>query len=114
MLKCGCQIRAARGLLAWTRRDLATAAALHPNAIAYWEARDRIPVGHYREPHACRRIRDALAKAGVLTFTSPSPGVRIGSKAQFLDTYARVRARGNPRNITEPAAVTRQPEASKQ
>ena len=86
MIAMGAQIRAGRALLSWTRRDLALAARLHRNAIAYWERRTRIPVGQFREPHACRRMREAFEHAGVIVFIEPAPGVRLGSGHNFLTT----------------------------
>lgn len=68
----GPQIRAGRALLGWRRTDLARAANLHPNAVAYWERRERLP---RREEVVCRRIREALAQAGVVAVTVPAPGV---------------------------------------
>lgn len=68
----GPQIRAGRALLGWRRTDLAKAANLHPNAVAYWERRERLP---RREEVGCRRIREALAQAGVVAVTVPAPGV---------------------------------------
>ena len=69
----GSQIRAARALLGWRRKDLATAANLHPNAVSYWEKRAKLP--SRTEPSACKRMRQALAGAGVVTINSPAPGV---------------------------------------
>ena len=68
----GPQIRAGRALLGWRRADLAKAASLHPNAVAYWERRERLP---RREQVGCRRIREALAQAGVVAVIVPAPGV---------------------------------------
>lgn len=68
----GLQIRAGRALLGWRRTDLARAANLHPNAVAYWERRERLP---RREEVGCRRIREALAQAGVVAVNVPAPGV---------------------------------------
>lgn len=76
MIVSGKQIRAARALLSWTQAQLAEAAKLHPNAIAYWEGREQIPWGLYRQPWACRRIREALLIAGVDFLQSPVVGVR--------------------------------------
>ena len=69
----GSQIRAARALLGWRREDLATAANLHPNAVSYWEKRAELP--SRTEPSACKRMRQALAGAGIVTVNSPAPGV---------------------------------------
>lgn len=71
-IRTGPQIRAGRALLGWRRTDLARAASLHPNAVAYWERRERLP---RREQVGCRRIREALAQAGVVAVTIPAPGV---------------------------------------
>jgi transcriptional regulator with XRE-family HTH domain len=71
----GAQIRAARALLGWRRKDLSAAAKLHPNAVGYWEKRRAIPAGAFREPHACKRMREALERAGVQFVTDPGRGV---------------------------------------
>lgn len=68
----GAQIRAARALLGWRRVDLAAAAGLHRNAVAYWERQQRMPRS---EPFACRKMRAALLSAGVVTVSTPAPGV---------------------------------------
>ena len=96
MIVTGAQIRAARALLGWTRAELATAANLHRNAVAYWELRATIPTGHYREPHACRLIRKALLVAGVEIFMAP-PGVRLvlGHNNADVRTGARDRVMGS-------------------
>lgn len=70
----GAQIRAGRALLGWRRTDLAKAANLHPNAVAYWERRERLP---HREEVGCRRIREALSHAGVVVVSAPAPGVGL-------------------------------------
>ena len=74
----GAQIRAARALLGWTRQELAAAARLHPNAVAYWERHAVIPSppdGNL--PFACRRIAHALRRAGVVMVSQPGPGVAL-------------------------------------
>ena len=71
-LVTGAQIKAARALLGWRRIDLAAAAGLHRNAVAYWEGQPRMP---RREPFACRKMRTALLSAGVVTVSTPAPGV---------------------------------------
>lgn len=71
-LVTGAQIKAARALLGWRRVDLAAAAGLHRNAVAYWEGQPRMP---RREPFACRKMRTALLSAGVVTVSTPAPGV---------------------------------------
>lgn len=71
-LVAGSQIKAARALLGWRRIDLAAAAGLHRNAVAYWEGQQRIPRS---EPFACRKMRHALLSAGVVTVSTPAPCV---------------------------------------
>ena len=88
----GTQIGAARALLGWSRAQLASAAGLHINAIRYWEAKIGIPVR--REPHACRRIREALLHAGVEFIGHAKPGVRLVENANFvMKPPSRARAR---------------------
>jgi hypothetical protein len=68
----GSQIRAARALLARRRKDLSSATNLHPNAVAYWERRDVIPVDA-SEPHARRRTsstRSTLQRSPTRTATA--------------------------------------------
>lgn len=68
----GAQIKGGRALLGWRRADLAEAAGLHVNSIAYWEGQQRMPRS---EPFACRKMRAALLLAGVVTVSTPAPGV---------------------------------------
>lgn len=68
----GAQIKGARALLGWRRVDLAKAAGLHRNAVAYWEGQQRMPRS---EPFACQKMRAALLSAGVVTVSTPAPGV---------------------------------------
>jgi transcriptional regulator with XRE-family HTH domain len=75
MIATGRQIAAARALLGWSQEDLADAAGLHVNSVAYWERHEAIP--SYRAPVACERIANALLDAGAETFLKPSPGVRL-------------------------------------
>jgi hypothetical protein len=65
------------GLLGWRRRDLSAAAQLHPNAVGYWEKRRAIPAGVFSEPHACKRMREALESAGIQFVTDPGPGAAL-------------------------------------
>ena len=67
----GKQIRAARTLLGWRRSDLAAAAGLHVNAVAYWEKHDTLPASEV----GCVRIKRALFDAGVMAINSPTIGV---------------------------------------
>jgi hypothetical protein len=91
MIVTGSQIRAARALLGWTRRDLARASKLHPNAVAYWEGRSEIPTGGWRTPVACRRMHEALLAAGVDFLVLPAIGVRLVATHNFC-TRTRRRA----------------------
>jgi hypothetical protein len=86
-LVSGAQIKAARALLGWRRIDLAAAAGLHRNAVAYWEGQRRMPRS---EPFACQKMRAALLSAGVVTVSTPAPGVCLLS--------------AGPRHTVEPAA----------
>jgi hypothetical protein len=93
MIVRGNQIRAARALLNWTRSQLAKAAGVHANAVAYWEGRKQIPWGVYRQPWACRRIHEALRKAGVDFLPSPVVGVRlVATHNNCTSTRRRARA----------------------
>jgi DNA-binding XRE family transcriptional regulator len=78
-LKTGAQIRAGRALLGWRRDDLAAAAGLHRNAIAYWEWHDKLP---RKEPSTCARIRKAFHDAGVTVVNAPAPGVCLITAGQ--------------------------------
>lgn len=86
-ISTGAQIRAARALLGWTRQELAAAAGLHRNAVAYWERAVAIPPplpsGRRTslEPHACRLIREALEHAGVAIIAVPAAGVCLRAPA---------------------------------
>lgn len=75
MIATGAQIRAGRALLGWRQRDLAEAAGLHPKAVAYWER--KAIMRRRGEEVGVGRIRQAFEAAGVVVFTSPSPGARL-------------------------------------
>ena len=77
-IKTGAQIRAARALLGWRRKDLALRANLHSNAVAYWERHEKLPRHEQVGP---RRIREALFCAGVVAVSSPAPGVCLIPRA---------------------------------
>lgn len=81
MFSTGSQIRAARALLGWHRDDLAAAAKLHSNSVAYWEAKASIPTCY--EPVGCMMMREALERAGVVPIADPGPGVQFVDEAQF-------------------------------
>ena len=116
----GSQIKAARGLLGWSQHDLAEAASLHTNAVAYWEQTVAIPTGRH-EPHACARIRHAFHHAGVEFVGHAKPGVRLVQNDNYCGRPpSRARARHGVKHLlpswtmpartkTVPSVVTRQP-----
>ena len=63
------QVRAARGLLGWTVRDLANAAGIHRNTVNNFE-RER----YAGRPETIAAMRKALEKAGVQFLTG---GVKL-------------------------------------
>lgn len=97
----GCQIRAARALLGWSRAQLAGAAGLHGNSITYWEETPVIRTGR-REPHACAGIREALHRAGVEFIGHAKPGVRLCQNAYFV---TRPPSRARPRHGVKPISL---------
>ena len=60
-------VRAARGLLGWTLRDLAKASGIHYNTINSFSGR----------PETIAAMRKALEKAGVEFTNGKRPGVRM-------------------------------------
>ncbi|MGM0584455.1 MAG: helix-turn-helix transcriptional regulator [Pseudomonadota bacterium] len=70
------QVRAARGLLGWSVRQLAEAAGLHRNTVSNFET------GRYGGgPETVAALRRALEEAGVvfLEENGGGPGVRLRS-----------------------------------
>ena len=67
------QVRAARGLLGWTLRDLAKAAGIHHNTVNSFETGR-----HAGKPETLKAIQKALEKAGVEFINGKRPGVRLG------------------------------------
>jgi transcriptional regulator with XRE-family HTH domain len=65
------QLRAARGLLNWTVRELAERVGVHRNTITNFET------GKYADPKSLNAIRDALEAAGVEFTNGKRPGVRL-------------------------------------
>ncbi|MFN4141641.1 helix-turn-helix domain-containing protein [Aestuariivirga sp.] len=67
------QIRAARGLLGWTVRDLAEQAGVHRNTVT------RLETTGSESGHALRQIVRALESAGVVFVpgNGGGPGVRL-------------------------------------
>ncbi len=72
------QIRAARGLLNWTVRDLAEKAGVHRNTVTRTETEETGP------GHAVAAIRAALETAGVIFIeeNGGGPGVRLRKAGQ--------------------------------
>ena len=70
------QIRAARGLLNWTVRDLAERAGVHRNTVTRTETEETGP------GHAVTAMRRALEEAGVefIPQNGGGPGVRLRSR----------------------------------
>ena len=119
----GAQIRAARSLLGWSQDELASAAGIHLNAVAYWEQTVGIPIGRH-EPHACRKIAEALRCAGVEFIGHAKPGVRLCENPNYVSNPpSRARARHGvigimsrlavlARGKTRPAVVVRRKSSS--
>ena len=100
----GCQIKAARALLGWSRAQLAAAADLNVNSITYWEAMTVISAT--REPHACARIRQALHQAGVEFVGHAKPGARLAENANYvMRPPSRARARHGVIRVSAHLAV---------
>ena len=89
MISSGAQIKAARALLSWKQTDLAAAAQLHANAVAYWEKVDVVPSHRIGRVYGLHQIDQALKAAGVETFMRPTPGVRFVSCPQVQHSSAR-------------------------
>ena len=101
MFVTGRQIRAARALLGWTRADLAEAAGLHPNSVAYWENTTEIPTRPSQEPHACRLIRKALRAVGLqIAKVAPIAATPCRKTNKDTSTHGRARARHGVLQIT--------------
>jgi transcriptional regulator with XRE-family HTH domain len=64
----GAQIRAARGFLNWSVRDLGKKAKVHVHAIEHGKS--------HGKPETLAAIRKALEKAGVQFTNGKRPGVR--------------------------------------
>lgn len=92
MIAIGRQLRAARALLGWSRAKLARAAGVHPNTVAWWESMSEIPTAPFKEPVACRSMRQALLGAGVRTVTSPRIGVELCETPITAHQHAPARA----------------------
>lgn len=69
-------IRAARGLLHWTIRDLAERSGVHRNTVARMEA-DKVTHG----PTIAAMVR-AFEDVGVEFFNDDEPGVRLRKKSR--------------------------------
>lgn len=73
------QIRAARGMLDWTRKDLAQASGLSFASMMRLESFNGIPSSNFKTLEA---IRLAFERAGIEFIGSPDngPGVRLFTK----------------------------------
>lgn len=91
-LVSGRQIKAARALLECTRVDLARAAKLHPNSVAYWESQDVIRTASQQV--GCLKIVAALKERGCTFVGGALPGVRYCA-SQPISSVPRVHARAS-------------------
>jgi len=73
----GKQLVAARGLLGWTQRQLATAADVHLETIFNWENGEHQP----RET-TIRRVVEVIEARGVEFTNGGAPGVRFKPKPE--------------------------------
>jgi transcriptional regulator with XRE-family HTH domain len=73
----GAQIRAARGLLGWTRHDLARRAVVS-DATAYALENDR---GSAANPSTLAAVQSTLETAGIEFLNGTAPGLRLHSKS---------------------------------
>jgi transcriptional regulator with XRE-family HTH domain len=71
----GAQIRAARGFLDWSVRDLGKKAKVHFNTVHAIERGKSVA-----KPETLAAIREALEKAGVEFTNGKRPGVRLGQR----------------------------------
>ena len=75
----GAQIRAARGFLNWSVRDLGKKAKVHFNTVHAIEHGKS-----HGKPETLAAIRKALEKVGVQFTNGKRPGVRIGAVSRLL------------------------------
>jgi DNA-binding transcriptional regulator YiaG len=71
----GRQIRAARMLAGLTQVDLARAAGCHTRSVRYWESKGTSPPTNVIS--TLDSIEQALNPHGVVSFSTPTPGVRL-------------------------------------
>jgi transcriptional regulator with XRE-family HTH domain len=83
----GAQIRAARGFLDWSVRDLGKKAKVHFNTVHAIERGKSVA-----KPETLAAIREALEKAGVEFTNGKRPGVRLGVKIEKRLQKARPEA----------------------
>ena len=75
MLTYGCQIRAARSALNWSREELARRAGVHVASVRRWEDK---PVARQRSDATVpARMVEALRAAGVELVAEPRPGILL-------------------------------------
>ena len=71
----GRQIRAGRMLAGLTQAELARAAGYHPRSVRYWESKgSNLPTNVVSTLDS---IEHALITHGVISFSTPTPGVRL-------------------------------------
>lgn len=66
------QVRAARGLIAWSQRDLASAANVGVSTVADFERGARAPIANN-----LAAIQRALEAAGIAFINGDEPGVKL-------------------------------------
>ena len=71
----GRQIRAGRMLAGLTQAELARAAGYHLRSVRYWEAKGSSPPTNVVS--TLDSIEHALIRHGVISFSTPTPGVRL-------------------------------------
>lgn len=85
MIVSGDQLRAARAKLGWSQTDLGRAAAIHRNAVGYWERHKSI--GCQNSNGAVARMREAFEGAGIRFSELPRPRRPLVGAAQSCTTH---------------------------
>lgn len=77
------QVKAARSLLGWTRRQLALRSAMPEHMVTILEGGRRIaePDGQTEQSDAAASVRAALEAAGIEFTNRDAPGVRLRKPA---------------------------------
>jgi len=74
------QIRAARGLLNWSRADLSTHSGVGASALMRLESSEGIPAGNIKTFEA---VQKAFEKAGIEFLGTPKDGAGVRWKSGF-------------------------------